>query len=335
MIMKRAILIGCLCSSVMGGMAQTYETKFERPLSAVLNDISTRFGVRLKYDVDTVGKMLAYADFRIRPYSVEESLTNVLAPFDYKFVKQNATTYKIKPYEYARRTDADGEKMLAYLSSLYSNKEAFELRKDSVQQEIRHRLELDAALAKCAPNPHVTLSKIRKYDGYSVQNFALETYPGIYVCGSIYTPLSKGKHPLIICPNGHFNQGRYRTDQQQRLGTLARMGAICVDYDLIGWGESEKQVGKEAHHNSQAHTDQIINGLLILDYMLGNRKDIDFSRIGLNGGSGGGSQVVLLSALDNRFTAAAPTVNLASHFDGGCPCESGKPIQLEIGRAHV
>ena len=65
--------------------------------------------------------------------------------------------------------------------------------------------------------------------------------------------------------------------------------------------------------------------------MLGNRKAIDFARIGLNGGSGGGSQVVLLSALDNRFTAAAPTVNLASHFDGGCPCESGKPIQLAGG----
>ena len=62
--------------------------------------------------------------------------------------------------------------------------------------------------------------------------------------------------------------------------------------------------------------------------MLKNRKDIDTNRIGVNGGSGGGTQTVLLSVLDERFTAMAPVVSLASHFDGGCPCESGKPIQL-------
>ena len=73
-----------------------------------------------------------------------------------------------------------------------------------------------------------------------------------------------------------------------------------------------------------------MNGLTILDYLL-TRPDIDPTKIGANGGSGGGSQVVLLSVLDNRFTAACPTVNLASHFDGGCPCESGIPISLSCG----
>ena len=329
--MKKYIIGGCLCLTGLMANAQAYETQFAKPLGTVLNEVATRFNVRLKYDVDTTGLLLPYADFRIRPYSVEESLTNILAPFDYKFVKQNNTTYKIKPYEYHRRTDADGEKMLAYLSSLYNNADEFELRKDSVRKEVRALLDLDEALANCVQNPQIKLTKIRKYDGYSVQNFALETAPGIYVCGSIYAPLAKGKHPLIICPNGHFNQGRYRKDQQERLGTLARMGAICVDYDLYGWGESAKQVGEQAHRTAEAHTIQIMNGLLILDYMLDNRKDIDLSRIGVNGGSGGGTQTVLLSVLDNRFTAAAPVVSLASHFDGGCPCESGKPIQLAGG----
>ena len=49
----------------------------------------------MKYDVDTVGRMLPYADFRIRPYSLEETLTNVLSPFDYKFVKQSDKVYKL------------------------------------------------------------------------------------------------------------------------------------------------------------------------------------------------------------------------------------------------
>ena len=95
---------------------------------------------------------------------------------------------------------------------------------------MRQRLGIDTLLAQCVKSKPI-LSKIRKFDGYTVQNFALETLPGLYVCGSIYTPQSKGKHALIICPNGHFGGGRYREDQQQRMGTLARMGAICVDYD--------------------------------------------------------------------------------------------------------
>ena len=77
------------------------------------------------------------------------------------------------------------------------------------------------------------------------------------------------------------------------MGTLARMGAVCVDYDLFGWGESALQVGSTAHRSSAAHTIQAMNGLLILDYMLASRKDIDTSRIGTNGGSGGGTHTVL------------------------------------------
>ena len=65
--------------------------------------------------------------------------------------------------------------------------------------------------------------------------------------------------------------------------------------------------------------------------MLTNRKDIDHQRVGVMGGSGGGTHTVLLSLLDNRVTASAPVVHLASHFDGGCPCESGMPVQLSAG----
>lgn len=330
--MKRILFTMLLASSLSAG-AQTprYETEFARPLSDVLTDIQKRFGVRLKYDIDTVGKVLPYADFHIRPYSVEESLTNVLAPFDYKFVKQKGNMYKLKAYEYPRRTDADGEKLLAYLNTLYADKHAFALRADSLRKEVRLRLGVDSLLAQCVKDSKPILSKVRKFDGYTVQNFALETLPGLYVCGSVYSPRTKGKHALIICPNGHFGGGRYRKDQQQRMGTLARMGAVCVDYDLFGWGESALQVGSAAHHSSAAHTIQAMNGLLILDYMLASRKDIDPTRIGANGGSGGGTHTVLLSTLDSRFTASAPVVSLASHFDGGCPCESGMPIQLSAG----
>ena len=326
-------------------MAQTFETRYERPVHDLMGDVARRFGVRFKFDgnVDTVGKRLPYADFRVRPYSLEMTLDNICKYYDWNWWKQSGNVYKIKLYEYPRRHEQEGRMMLDWLSSLYANQEQWEARRDSLRREVRQRLELDAFLDSCVMTTAkpssakrgggerpVTLSKVRKHDGYTTQNICIELTPGQHLSGTIYASTKKGKHALIVCPDGHWPM-RYRKDEQQRLGTLARMGAVCVDFDLYGWGESEKEVGAEAHHTSRAHVYQAACGYILLDYMLTHRKDIDPQRVGVMGGSGGGTHTVLLSLLDDRVTASAPVVHLASHFDGGCPCESGKPVQLAAG----
>ena len=337
---KFLLLMVVACTSVLN--AQTFETRYERSVSDLMQDVGKRFGVKFKFDsnVDTVGKRLPYADFRVRPYSLEMTLDNIC--------KYYGNTYKIKLYEYPRRHEAEGMLMLDWLSTLYNNKEEWEARRDTLRKEVRQRLELDAFLDSCVgvkvdrsgDNCHLSivncqLSKVRKHDGYTTQNICIELTPGQHLFGTIYAYNGKKlkantQKPLIICPDGHWPY-RYRKDEQQRLGTLARMGAVCVDFDLYGWGESEKEVGAEAHHTSRAHVYQAACGYVLLDYMLTHRKDIDPKRIGVMGGSGGGTHTVLLSLLDERVTASAPVVHLASHFDGGCPCESGKPVQLAAG----
>ena len=326
----RIILI-TFCVFSLNASAQTYETQYRRPVSDVMKDVAQRFGVKFKFDknVDTVGVKLTYADFRIRPYSLEMTLDNICKHFDWNWWKQSGNLYKIKLYEYPRRHEDEGRMMLDYLSSLYNNKVEWELRRDSLRREVRQRLEIDAFLDSCVLGKAL-LSKIRKHDGYTTQNICIELTPGQHLFGTIYASTKKGKHALIVCPDGHWPM-RYRKDEQQRLGTLARMGAVCVDFDLYGWGESEKEVGAEAHHTSRAHVYQAACGYVLLDYMLKSRKDIDPERVGVMGGSGGGTHTVLLSLLDERVTASAPVVHLASHFDGGCPCESGKPVQLAGG----
>lgn len=321
-------------------MAQTFETRYERPVNDLMKDVAKRFGVRFKFDanVDTVGKRLPYADFRVRPYSLEMTLDNICKYYDWNWWKQNGNLYKIKLYEYPRRHEAEGKMILDWLSSLYNNKEQWEARRDSLRREVRQRLELDKFLDSCVMvkdkkgnlQRPVVLSKVRKHDGYTTQNICIELTLGQHLFGTIYASTKKGKHALIVCPDGHWPY-RYRKDEQQRLGTLARMGAVCVDFDLYGWGESEKEVGEAAHHTSRAHVYQAACGYILLDWMLANRKDIDPERVGVMGGSGGGTHTVLLSLLDERVTASAPVVHLASHFDGGCPCESGKPVQLSAG----
>lgn len=325
----RKWILSLALMTAMGANSQCFEDKYTRPLGDVLNDVAKRFKVKLKYNVDTTGLKLSYADFRIRPYSIEETLNNILSPFDFKPVKQNDKYYKIKPYEYPRRQPEDGKKLMEYLSTLYHDKASWEARRHLLKHEVRQRLGIDPLLAQCSTEAP-TYSKVRRFDGYTVQNFRLKTVNGHTVCGSVYAPTGKGKHPLIICPNGHFANGRYGKVQQLRLATLARMGAICVDYDLWGWGESADEVGKEAHQTAEAHVMQALNGIVILNHMI-KRKDVDTLRIGVNGGSGGGTQVVLLTVLDDRYTAANPVVSMSSWFDGGCPCESGMPIQLSGG----
>ena len=76
--MKRILFSLLLAASLSAeAQTQTYETEFARPLNEVLTDIQNRFGIRLKYDIDTVGKILPYADFGFRPFFLEKFFVTI------------------------------------------------------------------------------------------------------------------------------------------------------------------------------------------------------------------------------------------------------------------
>jgi len=327
--MKKILLVFVGICFFVSGFAQNMQTAdsaFARPLYDVLMDLEKQFDIKIKYDKKMIeGKILKYADFRIKPWSAEESLNAVLAPFDYKFVMDNGK-YKIKEFEYSRGNEAEGKKFLDYLSTLYNDKASWEKRKAELKECLPKALRLSPLPAK--PDSKVILTPVRKYDGYTVQNFAIETLPGIYVAGSIYKPLMvKGKCPVMLNPNGHFGQGRYREDQQKRCAMQARMGIISASWDIFAWGESLLQFEGPLHRLSAANSIQTLNTIRILDYLL-TLKDADKTRVGITGGSGGGSMTMMISAIDDRITLSIPTVMLSSYFVGGCPCESGMPAHL-------
>jgi hypothetical protein len=307
--------------------SQNADSLYKRLLKEVLVDIQKQFGIRLKFSPDMVdGRTLTYADWRIRPYSVEQTLANVLSPFDMKAEKEQESTYKLKYYEYPRRTLAEGKALLSYLLTLYSDSISWEYRRDSLRACMLTALGL-SPMPK-SPGTKPILTKRRQLAGYTVENFALEVLQGVYACGSIYRPQNPaGLLPIVLNPNGHFAEGRYRADQQLRCATQARMGAIAVSYDLFAWGESLLQFKEADHRRSIAHTIQTLNAIRILDYLC-TLKNADPTRVAITGGSGGGSQAMLVAAIDSRVKVSIPAVMLSSYFVGGCPCESGMPVHL-------
>jgi hypothetical protein len=311
---------------------QTADSAYARSLRDVLTDIEKRFGIQLKYDAKMIdGKTLRYADWRIKPWSAEESLRAVLSPFDYTFAMDNGK-FKIKEFEYPRTSVEEGAKFLAYLETLYTHREEWEKRKAEIKVCLPGALKLSPLPPR--PPSAVILTSKRKYNGYTVENFAIETLPGVYVAGSVYKPLkTKGKHPVMLNPNGHFGGGRYRVDQQLRCAAQARMGIISASWDLFAWGESLLQFDGSLHRLSAANTIQTLNAIRILDYLL-SLKEADSTRVGITGGSGGGSLTMMLAAIDDRITLSVPVVMLSSHFSGGCPCESGMPAHLCGGRTN-
>jgi hypothetical protein len=320
---------------VVGVFAQDAPTPAsagERLLVDVLHEIENRFAINIRYDPEMIaGKTLRYADWRIKPWSAEESLTAVLAPFDYKFVAADGN-YTIRAFEYARTTAAEGKKFLDYLETLYPDSASWEARKAALKPCLLKALRLSPMPEK--PASEIILTPKRSYDGYTVENFAIETLPGIYVCGSLYKPVRpKGKCPVILNPNGHFENGRYREDHQMRCATQARMGALSASWDLFAWGESRLCFDEALHRLNEANSIQVLNAVRILDYLL-SLKEADPSGVGITGGSGGGSMTMMLSAVDDRITVSIPVVMLSSHFVGGCPCESGMSAHLCGGRTN-
>ena len=306
-------------------------SKDVRPLSEVLDEVAERFGVRIackRFSADTVA--VRYAGSRIRPYSLPETMDNLLLPLDLKWSGEGRIT--VQPYEFHRRMPADGERLLAWLSQRYAeNAESWEARRTELLNGVRKALDLEPFVSSLAKNPRLTFTRTIRHDGYTTCNYALETLPGLYVCGTVYAPVTKGRHPLVVAPCGHWEGARYREDQQLLMASLARMGAVAVDMDIVGWGESEMQTGREAHTADYAMQLQVLWSKCVLEMMLRTRSDIDTSRIAATGGSGGATHALMLAVVEPRVGYLAPVVHLVSHFDGGCACENGRPVTLAAG----
>lgn len=325
---KYALILGLFISSFIEiSFAQTSDDDFKKPLKDVLADIQVRYGISIRYPEALVkDRWITYAGWRYRP-DVEQTLSNILASQDLTFTKEGDKKYKLQSFQYHLKKPEEGKEQLEYFLTLYNDVQSFEKRTSELKACMLEALHLSPLPAKPASKPIIT--QRRKFDGYTVENIAIETLPGVYVCGSLYRPAKiKGKVPVVLNTVGHFSRGRYRADCQYRCIMLAKMGAMAFSYDLFGWdGESLLQVKPEDHRRALVESIQALNATRILDYLV-SLKETDTNRVAITGASGGGSHTMLLTAIDDRIKLSVPVVMMSSYHSGGCPCESGMGIHL-------
>ena len=218
-------------------------------------------------------------------------------------------------------TEDEANIIMKKFDSEWDDLASWEERANRIRNGIIEGMHLDK-MPKISGNFNEIIRNKKEMDGYTVENIAIESFPGFYITGNLYRPIiKKEKYAAVLSPHGHLTDKRFTHFIQKRCAVLARMGAIVFTYDMVGYGEC-KQV---SHDIPIALLLQTWNSKRVLEYLL-SRTDVDPDYIGMTGGSGGGTQTFVLTAIDDRIRVSAPVVQVSAHFFGGCICESGMPI---------
>ncbi|MGE3818077.1 MAG: alpha/beta hydrolase family protein [Isosphaeraceae bacterium] len=177
-------------------------------------------------------------------------------------------------------------------------------------------------------NPR-TLGRAKK-DGYSVERVVYESRPGHHVTANFYLPEGEGPFPGVLVPCGHSANGKAAEPYQRISILLAKNGLASLCYDPIGQGERIQVLddagapavkGSTVEHTMvgvgawlvgrSAAGYRVWDGIRSLDY-LASRPEVDPSRLGCTGNSGGGTLTSYLMALDDRIAVAAPSCYVTS-----------------------
>jgi hypothetical protein len=187
----------------------------------------------------------------------------------------------------------------------------------------------------------VELSGRVERDGYSVEKCHLETLPGFKLTATLYRPLGrKGPFPAVACPHGHWKTGRF-TDQADcsvpgRSINFARMGMVVLAYDMLGFGDLTPLGHKfgDVPWGVSLQGLQLWNSLKVVDFLC-SLPEVDKTKVGVTGASGGGTQTFLLAAVDSRIKAAVPVNMVAAACQGGCLCENGPLLRLDLNNVEI
>ncbi len=145
-----------------------------------------------------------------------------------------------------------------------------------------------------------------------------------------------------------------RSNYQSQCRQLALMGCVVWQWDMLGDSDSI-QLSRELVHgfakqrpemnttenwglfSPQAEARcqnvlglQTLNAIRGLNFLL-SLPEVDPQRVAVTGGSGGGTQTMLLAALDDRIRLSFPVVMVSTAMQGGCTCENASLLRIGTG----
>lgn len=154
----------------------------------------------------------------------------------------------------------------------------------------------------------------------------------------------------------HKESGRF--PKLARCAQLARMGCVVFIFDMLGYVDSHQVSFQVAHRYSELRPEmekdggwgfyspqaegrlhsilglQTWNCVRGLDF-LESLPDVDSKRMAVTGGSGGGTQTILLGAIDNRHIAGFPNGMVSTSMQGGCTCENCSLLRVGTGNVEL
>ena len=216
----------------------------------------------------------------------------------------------------------------------------WQARRDSAREELQDMLGLLPFPERTDLKPVVTGQL--EGPGIIVEKLHFQSQPGLYVTANLYRPKTQSAPlPAILYVCGHARvvtngvSCGNKTGYQHHGIWFAQHGYVCLLIDTLQLGEIEG-----FHHgthrlnqwwwNSRGYTPAGVeawNSIRAIDYLV-SRPEVDASRLGITGRSGGGSYSWTTAALDDRIRVAAPVAgitDLHNHVvdgvvEGHCDC---------------
>ncbi len=150
-----------------------------------------------------------------------------------------------------------------------------------------------------------------------------------------------------------FEQGG-RSRFQSLCVQLARMGCVVWQWDMLGNSDAQQLSAALVHgfakqrpematakdwglfspqaelHLQSAMGLQSWNSIRSLDFLL-SLPEVDPERVAMTGASGGGTQTMILAAIDPRLKLSFPAVMVSTAMQGGCTCENACLLRVDTG----
>ncbi|MBX3012327.1 MAG: acetylxylan esterase [Caldilineaceae bacterium] len=185
---------------------------------------------------------------------------------------------------------------------------------------------------------------------YTIEKIVYESVPNFFVTTALYVPTGlTAPAPAVVFVHGHSDLGKGYPEYQAVCIDLVLNGFVVLAVDPPGQGERKQYYDPATGqlHLPQCTTEHTHSGLqyvvsgaslarqFIWDVVRGvdyleSRTDVDATRIGVTGNSGGGTQTSFLMMAEPRFAAAVPCtfiMTLASYLKSGQPQDSEQVVR--------